>query len=584
MHEDSKKVVSRLFGYIRPYLSYAILGTLFLMIAASAGLFVPMILGKGLIDEVLLSKQGLETLKRLALFVIGLYTVREVLSYFQHYFLSYLGNSVVRDMRKDVFERLLYLPLDYHHNTRRGEIISKATNDINVIHNAIGMSLGELVFQVVTLVGVIILIFVIHWRLALVSILVLPIIALIVSYLGKKLRILSKQIQAKLADISATLQEVLAGIRVVKAYGAEERELENLKKENDRFFHVSMESAKTTALVIPVIELISISGMLAVIWYGSTEVLAGRLTSGSLVAFVSYLAMTAGPITSLSRLVGVFQQALASCERVFELVDKGKDEELEFLEEKEELSVKEGRIEFKNVDFSYEEEKILDDISFSIEPSEVIAVVGPSGSGKTTLVNLLMRFYSPDNGTIAIDGQDISDVTIRSLRGQIGLVPQETFLFSGTIFESIAYGKEDATLDEVVWAAKQANAHEFIERLPQGYSTVVGEEGTNLSGGQRQRIALARAIVRRPKILILDEATSALDAESERAVQEAFEKLLEGRTTIIIAHRLSTIKKANRILVIKDGQIAESGNHDELIKQGGLYYKLYFGVAAKESE
>jgi len=587
--KEKKKVTRRLLAYLRPYLGYAFVGTLSLIALALTALYLPILLGQGLIDQVLSdigTATGLVELNRLALVAIGLYVLRGILNYTQHFCLSYVGSGVVRDLREDLFKRLLYLPLEYHHKARRGEVISRVTNDINVVQNAVGQGLGEFFNQIVTGIGILVITFYLHPYLALVAFLVLPLISLTIFYLGKKIRTLAKQIQARLADISALLQEVLAGIRIIKAYGAEKREYENLKSTNQQAFNVNIKAAGVMALVLPVIEIISITGILTVIWYGSKEVIAGRLTAGTLVTFIGYLGMSVSPITSLSRLFGVYQQALASSERIFELMDEEKEAEVE---EQKELEVTKGQIEFRNVSFSYEKEIILSDVSFTISPGEVVAIVGPSGSGKTTIANLIMRFYHPQEGKVLIDGQDLTHVTLRSLRRQIGLVPQETFLFSGTIFDSIAYGKAEASkekvsLDEVIWAAQKANAHEFIEKLPLGYFTPIGEEGVNLSGGQRQRIALARAIIRQPRILILDEATSALDLESERVVQEAFESLQKGRTSLVIAHRLSTIKKADKIIVLKDGHIAEIGTHTQLLQAGGLYYRLYHGLANKEDE
>ncbi|MDD4693166.1 MAG: ABC transporter ATP-binding protein [Firmicutes bacterium] len=578
---NRKSVLKRIVSYLRPYSMYAAFGVLSLLVLASITLYLPLLLGQGLIDEVLVSTDGLKSLNVLALHAIVLYLVKGLFSYAQHYSLAYLGHAVVRDIRKDLLSRILYLPLGYHQNTRKGEIISKVTSDINNLQNAVGQGLGEFINQVVTGVGILVIIFVLNYRLALTAVLVLPVIAFLVWFLSKKLRFLARQVQAKLADISASLQEVLSGIRVVKAYRAENKELEHLKRENNRSFAVNMKSTRIMAGVLPLIEIVSVIGILIVIWHGSNEVIEGRISAGTLVSFVTYLGMASGPITSLSRVISVFQQALASAERVFELIDE--PEEFAGEDTKKDLVIRKGKIEFDSLSFSYENEEVLHQISFTIEPGEVVALVGPSGSGKTTIANLLMRFYNPDRGRILIDDCDLGDVTLNSLRSQIGLVPQETFLFAGTVYESIAYGKENASFNEVQVAAKQANAHDFILQLPKAYDTVIGEEGTNLSGGQRQRIALARAILKDPKILILDEATSSLDAESEKAVQEGFDILKEGRTSLVIAHRLSTIKNADRILVLKDGCIAESGTHEQLLNLGGLYYRLYSMTGSTEN-
>ncbi len=590
MTKDKKKVSRRLLKYLGPYFGYAVLGILSLIALALTALYLPVLLGKGLIDKVLGSigaTTGLAELNHLALLAIGLYVLRGILNYTQHFCLSYVGSGVVKDLRRDLFQHLLYLPLEYHHKARRGEVISRATNDINMVQSAVGQGLGEFINQIVTGIGIVVITFYLHPYLALISFLVLPLISFIVFYLGKKIRGLAKQIQARLADISALLQEVLSGIRIIKAYNAETKEYENLQNSNQQAFDVNVKAARVMALVLPVIEITSITGILTVIWYGSKEVIAGRLTAGTLVTFIGYLGMSVSPITSLSRLFGVFQQALASAERVFELMDE--KQETEALGEKQELEITKGQIEFKNVSFSYEKEVILSNVSFVINPGEVVAIVGPSGSGKTTIANLIMRFYNPQEGAVFIDSQDLRHVTLRSLRRQIGLVPQETFLFSGTIFDSIAYGKNDSSkegvsLEDVIWAAQKANAHEFIEKLPLGYFTPIGEEGVNLSGGQRQRIALARAIIRKPKLLILDEATSALDLESERVVQEAFESLQKGTTSLVIAHRLSTIKNADKIIVLKDGRLAEMGTHNQLLQTGGIYYRLYQSLANNEDE
>jgi len=381
------------------------------------------------------------------------------------------------------------------------------------------------------------------------------------------------KIQSKIADVTATLQEVISGIHIVKVFAMEPYEQKKFNDVNKRYFNSFLKGVKITAASTPLVHLFSTGGMIAVVWFGAYQVLMETLSVEDLIAFALYLAAMSAPIKRLTHVNLVVQQAIAASQRIFEVIDT----QIKTAEQPQakELPPVAGKVEFENVSFSYDDELVLDGINLEVNPGEVLAIVGPSGNGKTTIINLIPRLYDANSGRVLVDGYDVKSVKIQSLRQQIGVVPQEIILFSGSVKENIAYGKIDASFDEVVEAAKAANAHEFIINLPDGYDTQIGEHGVKLSGGQRQRIAIARAIIRKPKILILDEATSALDSESEMLIQASLSEIMKHQTTIVIAHRLSTVINANKIAVLDKGKIVELGTHHELLKQGGLYSKLY---------
>jgi len=505
---------------------------------------------------------------------LALFFIKGLFQYGQGYLASFIGQRVVTDMRMQVFKHLQDLSLDFYAKWKTGELMSRTINDIASIQLAIVVIATEIIPQLLTLLGVLGYLLFLNWRLTAVALLITPIFVYTIDQFGRQMREIGRNAQKKIADISALLQETIIGARVVKSFSMEAHEIKRFNTEAERSFGWSMKEAQVDTTQRPIMGFLQVVAIAAVIWFGCYEVIAGRLNPSDLIAFFAGAFLLIDPIIVISKINTTVQKALASCERVFEVIDIAPS-----VKEKigaTELPAIKGLVEFQNVSFSYNPgEEVLSGINLKAEPGQNIALVGPSGAGKTTFVNLIPRFYDPQSGRILIDGFDTKDVSLRSLRSQIGMVPQETVLFSGSIKENIRYGKIDASDEEIISAAIAANAHGFITEFPDSYETQVGERGSLLSGGQKQRIAIARAVLRDPAILILDEATSSLDTESERLIQDALQKLIKGRTTFVIAHRLSTVQNASKIIVLKDGTIAEEGSHSELIEKDGLYKKLH---------
>ncbi len=540
--------------------------------ASAAMVYLPWII-KNIVDQVLQDK-NVERLTYIALSIIVVFILRGFFSYGQHYLMSYVGQRVVIDMRQQAFEKLQRLPMSFYDKNKTGTIMSYVTNDVSALQTALVDNVVELVTESVVLVASIAAMIYLDWKLFLFTAATFPFVLLFIDYFGKKIRKSGAQIQSVVADITSVLQESVSSARVVKSFVREDYEIQRFGKENMDNFYANMKNVRLNAILTPVIELVAAIGVTAILWYGGNSVIKGYITAGSLVAFLTYAVNISNPIKRLSKVIAAIQKALAAAQRVYDLLDL--PETVQNAEGAVELPPVQGVVEFKYVDFAYNEgEPILADINFASQPGQVVAFVGPSGAGKSTIASLLPRFYDITGGEITIDGYDIRKVTLQSLREQVGIVPQETLLFNGSVYDNILYGRLDATKEEVEAAAKAANAHDFIMELPNGYESMLGDRGVNISGGQRQRIAIARAILKNPKILILDEATSALDTEAERVVQEALDRLMVGRTSFVIAHRLSTVKNADQILVLDKGRIIESGSHDELLALGGLYAHLY---------
>ena len=526
----------RILSYIKPYLHVLFAALVCTMLAAAGNLYLPWIF-RDMIDKVLSAKDAY-MLNMISVSIIIIFFLRGIFLYGQNYLMSYV------------------------------------TNDVNALQGAMVDNTIELVTESIILVGSVCAMIYLDWKLTLFTILTFPVVLYFMNFFGKKIRSSGGMIQEAAADITSVLQESVSSARVVKSFVREQYEIDRFERENEANLNANLKNARYMATLTPTIEFVAALGVTMILWFGGNNVIAGDTTAGSLVAFLAYAVNISNPIKRITRTTGNIQRALAAAQRVFDVMDL--PEEVKDLPDAKALPAVTGSVRFEHVTFSYNEgDEILHDLSFEAEPGQAVGLVGPSGAGKSTIASLLPRFYDCDAGTIRIDGTDIKHVTLDSLRNQVGIVPQETILFNGSVYDNILYGRLDATKEEIEEAAKAANAHDFIMELPDGYNTMLGDRGVNISGGQRQRIAIARAILKDPRILILDEATSALDTESERVVQEALNRLMVGRTSIIIAHRLSTIKNADRILVLDKGKLVEDGTHEELMNKNGLYAHLY---------
>lgn len=511
----------------------------------------------------------------LPLAVLGVALLKALFAYGQGYLMSYVGHWLVSDVRQQLFVHIVRLPIRFHDANSSGRLMARVISDVNEMANAIPSVLKDIFQQGLTFVAMLAVVFYQNWKLATIVLVVLPLSSLVLVHVGRRIRKLSKRGQESIGRMASVLKEAFSGIKIVKAYGQEEKEAQRFSLTNQSFRSAKIKSSQTSAMSSPLLEVIGVCGVAFIIWYGGGLVIAGEMKPGEFFSFLAAMFMAYAPVRKMSGANESVQRALAGAQRVFHVLDL--DSELAKDEGKKSLPPIAKSLEFSGVKFLYEgsEEPALHNINLTINVGEVVAFVGASGSGKTTLVSLVPRFYRPTEGAVKIDGEDIRLVDRSSLRRQIGIVAQETVLFDDTIRNNIAYGRSDATDDAIIEAARAAFAWEFIERLPQGLDTLVGENGLRLSGGQRQRLAIARAILRDPPLLILDEATSALDSESEKLVQKALANLVKARTTLIIAHRLSTVQHADRIVVMNRGRIEEMGTHAELLQQGGLYTRLY---------
>lgn len=570
----------RILKFIRPYLGRLIAAGFCTVMTAAANLYVPWIV-RDVIDKVFQDKDS-DLLNLISLGIVVIFFARGIFYYGQSYLMNYVGESIVIDVRGIVYRKLMTLSTHFFDTNKLGTIMSYVTNDVAALQGAMVANSIEIITETSVLIGSVGAMVYLDWKLTLFTFCTFPVVLFFMDFFGKKIRKSGHRIQQATADITSILQETLAATRVVKSFVREPYEIARFDQQNKANFYANMKSAKLMGTLSPVIEFIAALGVTAIIWFGGRSVIGGDITAGSLVAFLVYAINISNPIKRIARVLGSIQKALAAAERVFYIMDL-----TDTIPQKPDaitLPSVEGNVEFRHVSFAYNKgETILHDVSFSAKPGQAIALVGPSGAGKSTVASLLPRFYDVTEGAIFVDGHDVRDVTLASLREQVGIVPQETNLFNDTVYNNILYGRLDATRDEVIAAAKAANADEFIQQLPKGYNTQLGDRGVNISGGQRQRISIARAILKNPRILILDEATSALDTESERIVQEALDRLMVGRTSFVIAHRLSTIQNAAKIIVLDKGSIVEEGTHQQLMAKHGLYAHLH-DIQFKENQ
>jgi subfamily B ATP-binding cassette protein MsbA len=566
------ELVKRMLSYLKPYK-----GRLFLSILCMIGYSatsISFIDGFGRFVDTMVQEHGLTGLRFILFIMLLVFLARGLFQYGKKYLSAYVAQNAGKDIRADLYSHLQSLSLEFYSQSKTGELMSRATNDIAQVRKAIVSGFVGIFDKSFMLLGGVIYLFVQNWRLALISFVLFPLIGYIVDKFNRRIRKVSQRAQEKVANVSDILQETLSGIRVVKSFGREDYEYERFQEQNHANFQANLKNSQLKATLLPVTEFLGGLSFLIVLWFGGREVIGGDMSVGNLMAFFTLMIYITNPMKALTGLSGTIQKALASAERVFEVIDI--QPAIEDRPDAVELTDVNGTIELEDVTFSYDgNELALSEVNLEVNPGEMVALVGPSGAGKSTLVNLIPRFYDPDEGAVYLDKTDIRDYKVKSLRDKMGIVPQETILFGGTIADNIYYGDLNASEEEMKAAAKAANAHGFITSFAQGYETELGERGVGLSGGQKQRIAIARAILKDPEILILDEATSSLDAESEALVQEALERLMENRTTFVIAHRLSTVLNADRIVVMDDGEIIQTGTHEELIDREGVYRDLY---------
>ncbi len=547
-------------------------GAMVCMVFVSAATAGSAFLVKPVLDEVFF-KKDLAMLKLIPLAIIGIFILKGIFDYGQAYLMSYVGQKIIADLREKIYNHVQSLSLSFFTKNPTGTLMSRILNDVGMVQGAVTDAVTGLLKDVFTLIGLVGVIFYRDWRLALIAMVVFPLAVVPIVKFGRKLRGYSTRSQSAMAELTTILLETIMGTRIVKAFNMEDYERNRFAKENRRLFGIQIKSTRVRSISHPLMEFLGGLGIAFIVFYGGYNVVQGISTPGTFFSFLAALLMLYEPVKRLSGVNNTVQQGLAAAARIFEVLDT--PPEIQSKPGAKALPSVSRGIEYRDVSFKYEEDWVIRNVNLNIRAGEMVAFVGASGGGKTTLVNLLPRFYDVTEGEILIDGVDIRETQVESLRSMIGIVTQQTFLFNDTVRNNIAYGKMGQPFEEVVKAAQAAYADGFVQNLPKGYDTIIGEQGVKVSGGERQRISIARAVLKNAPILILDEATSSLDSESEIEVQKALEYLMVGRTTLVIAHRLSTIRKADRIVVLSGGQIVEEGSHEELLAMDGEYNKLY---------
>ena len=563
----------RLRAYLRPYWLQVLISLILLLALTGLSLIIPEIIRQ--VIDVGLKQAEVGFLFKYALILLGIGALSAVLTYFQRYISEWIASHIGYDLRNRLYDHIQHLSFSYHDHAQTGQLISRTIEDVRSVERFAGSSVIELIQVGLLLVGVTVLLFITNARLAAISLLPMIPLILLTTDFGKRVSDYFLDVDNALGDLSARLQENVSGAQVVRAFAREPYEIKRFGQANQVLFNARIKVNHEWSKIMPSSQFLVTAGTLLILWFGGQMVMGGGMTIGELVAFNSYLLLLSAPAQQLTWLVNAAGEAVAGAQRAFAVLDT--QFEIESPPDKVVLPALSGRVEFNKVSFQYLGEKAnaLEEISLTVEPNQIIALIGTTGSGKTSLINLIPRFYDVSEGAVMVDGYDVRQVELVSLRRQIGIVLQTSLLFSTTVRENIAFGRPDASLDEVIAAAKAAQAHEFIQELPDGYDTVVGERGVTLSGGQRQRVAIARALLLNPRILILDDSTSSVDTQTERLIQQALSHLMEGRTTFVIAHRLSTVHRADLILVMDGGCIVERGTHVELLAKEGLYREIY---------
>lgn len=562
-----------LFGVIRPHRGLLLIAGVCTLAVTASGLLVPLVFGRA-VDRIV-AGADLSLVERAALIALALFALRTAFLYGAIYANFAFAHRVTAQLRERLFCRMLRWPVAQVGAWQSGDVLSRALSDTQLVHTHLLVGLVDLVGTVATLVGTVVMLFILEWRLAAVTLGILPLIAQVGRHFGAQIQRVSARAQEQVAELANRVRDVVAGARIVRAFVQEAREEERFAEENRRLLRAQLRMSRLVAWEVCAVSMATAFGLVAFVWLGTRFVASGWMTPGRLVAFLAYVALAIEPGVNLTRMYAGIRQAQAALDRIQEVLCVPVHEDPPGTQD---LGHPLGAIAYEDVWLAYAPGRwALRGVTFRIEPGERVALVGPSGAGKTSIVNLLLRFYDPTRGRITVGGVDLREVRVASLRRRIAYVPQEPVLFGGTVRENIAYGRPEASLEEVVRAAQAANAHEFIRALPRGYDTELAEAGQNLSGGQRQRLAIARAILVDPEVIVLDEATSSLDAESEAAVQEAMERLLRGRTALVIAHRLSTIRNADRILMLREGRIVEEGTYEELLRTSSAFRSLVEG-------
>ncbi len=580
--KDFKGTIKKLWGYLSKYKIALIIVVLFTIASTIFSVVGPKILGNAtteLFNGVISKYTGgaginFTKIGKLLLFLLALYICSAIFSYIQGIIMTNISQKLAYRLRKEVSKKINKLPMKFYDNKTHGEILSVITNDIDTLSQNLNIEATQVISSVTTIVGILIMMFSIDWIMTLVALLTLPLSIVIIAFIMKKSQGYFKSQQDYLADVNGEVEEMFSNQSVIRVFNAESKMISKFEYDNNKLADVAWKSNFVSGLMHPIMNFVGNLGYVVIAILGSYFAIIGRITVGNIQSFIQYTKNFTNPIAQIAQISNMLQSMVAASERVFEFLDE--EEEKEKNKEFIPTNKIDGSVEFKNVKFGYNQDKIIiNDFSAKVKPGQKIAIVGPTGAGKTTIVKLLMRFYDLNSGEILVDGHNINDYRKEDIRGLFGMVLQDTWLFNGTIMENIRYGKLEATDDEVIEACKMAHVHHFIQTLPDGYNMMLNEETTNISGGQKQLLTIARAILADPKILILDEATSSVDTRTEILIQKAMDKLMEGRTSFIIAHRLSTIKNADLILVMDSGDIVEQGTHEELLKKNGFYAKLY---------